>query len=126
MLSNSPLIAFVPTRDAARAHAFYETTLGLRFVSDDGFALVFDSAGSMVRIARVGDFTPFPFTLLGWNVPDIDAAVAALAAKCVQFNRYGFLEQSSSGIWTAPGNAARVAWFPDPDGNTLSLSQHAS
>ena len=125
MLANSSLIAFVPTRDSARARTFYADILGLRFVSDDGFAVVFDSDGTMVRIVRVGEFTPFAFTLLGWNVPDIDSAVDALAAQGVQFNRYGFLEQSPNGIWTAPGNAARVAWFPDPDGNTLSLSQHS-
>ncbi len=124
MLATSNLIAFIPTKDAARSRAFYEGTLGLHFVEDDNFALVMDANGTMIRIARVGDFTPFPFTILGWEVPDIEAAVAGLTAKGVQFNRYGFPEQSPSGVWTAPGGAAKVAWFPDPDGNTLSLSQH--
>jgi catechol 2,3-dioxygenase-like lactoylglutathione lyase family enzyme len=118
------LIGFIPTRDAARARAFYETTLGLRFVHDDTFALVFDSNGTTIRIARSPDFTPFPFTLLGWEVPDIDAAVAGLTAKGVQFARYSFLEQAPNGVWSAPNNVAKVAWFPDPDGNLLSLSQH--
>lgn len=126
MLATSKIVAFVPTKDAARARAFYESTLGLRFVEDDNFALVMDSNGTMIRIARVPDYTPFAFTLLGWEVSDIDAAVADLAAKGVQFNRYSFLEQSPNGVWTAPGNAAKVAWFPDPDGNILSLSQHSS
>jgi catechol 2,3-dioxygenase-like lactoylglutathione lyase family enzyme len=124
MHPTAKLIGFIPTRDAARTRVFYESTLGLRFVSDDNFALVFDSNGTMIRIVRVPDFTPFPFTLLGWYVPDIDAAVADLTAKGVQFVRYTFLEQSPTGVWTAPGNAAKVAWFPDPDGNLLSLSQH--
>ena len=124
MLSAAPIVAFVPTRDSARAHSFYAETLGLRFVSDDGFALVFDANGTMLRVVRAGDFTPFPFTLLGWQVNDVDSAVADLAAKGVQFHRYDFLEQSANGVWTAPGNAARVAWFSDPDGNTLSISQH--
>lgn len=124
MNPTAKLVGFIPTRDAARARTFYETTLGLRFVSDDNFALVFDSNGTMIRIARVPDFTPFLFTLLGWEVPDIESTVADLAAKGVQFARYGFLDQSPSGIWTAPGNVAKVAWFPDPDGNLLSLSQH--
>jgi catechol 2,3-dioxygenase-like lactoylglutathione lyase family enzyme len=124
MNPTAKLVAFIPTRDAARARAFYESTLGLRFVEDDNFALVFDSNGTMIRIARVPDFTPFPFTLLGWGVTDIDAAVADLTAKGVEFNRYNFLEQSPNGVWTAPNNAAKVAWFPDPDGNILSLSQH--
>ena len=126
MHPTAKLIGFIPTRDAARARTFYESTLGLRFVSDDSFALVFDSNGTTIRIARVPEFTPFPFTLLGWDVPDIEAAVADLAAKGVQFNQYGFPGQAPNGVWTAPGGAAKVAWFPDPDGNTLSLSQHQS
>jgi catechol 2,3-dioxygenase-like lactoylglutathione lyase family enzyme len=123
MLSNKPLIAFIPTKDAAKARTFYEGVLGLRFVSDDNFALVLEANGTMVRITRVGDFTPFPFTILGWQVDNIEQSVVELTAKGVAFNRYGFLEQSPEGIWSAPGGA-KVAWFPDPDGNTLSLSQH--
>ena len=124
MLANNSLIAFIPTKDAARARTFYEATLGLRFVSDDSFAIVMDANGTMLRIARVGDFTPFPFTILGWQVTDIEQIVADLTAKGLKFQRYTFLDQSPSGIWTAPGNVAKVAWFTDPDGNTLSLSQH--
>ena len=121
MLANTPLVTFIPSKDAARA--FFEDTLGLRFLSDDGFAIVMDANGTMLRIANVGEFTPAPFTILGWQVADIEAAVAALAAKGVAFSRYPFLQQSDAGIWTAP-DGARVAWFLDPDGNTLSLSQH--
>jgi catechol 2,3-dioxygenase-like lactoylglutathione lyase family enzyme len=124
VLANTPIIAFIPTRDAAAARTFYEGLLGLRFVSDDQFALVMDANGTMLRITPVGDFTPFPFTILGWQVPDIDQTVNDLTTKGLKFQRYGFLEQSPNGIWTAPGNAAKVAWFTDPDGNTLSLSQH--
>lgn len=123
MLANNPIIAFIPTRDATRARTFYEGTLGLRFVSDDTFALVMDANGTMIRIVRVGDFSPFPFTILGWQVGDIHAAVAELTAKGLQFARYAYFEQSSDAVWTAP-NGAKVAWFLDPDGNTLSLSQH--
>ena len=122
MLAHSPLVAFIPTKDAPRARLFYET-LGLRFVSDDAFAIVMDANGTMVRVVRVDDFTPFPFTILGWQVKDIHKTVAEMTGKAVKFNRYGFLEQSADGVWTAPGGA-KVAWFTDPDGNTLSLSQH--
>lgn len=122
MLTHSPLIAFIPTKDAIRARHFYEN-LGLRFVSDDAFALVMDANGTMVRIVRVGDFTPFPFTILGWQVEDIHSVVAEMTAKAVTFSRYSFLEQSADGVWTAPGGT-KVAWFTDPDGNTLSVSQH--
>jgi catechol 2,3-dioxygenase-like lactoylglutathione lyase family enzyme len=123
MLANNPIIAFIPTRDAARSRTFYEGLLGLRFVSDDTFALVMDANGTMIRIVRVADFTPFPFTILGWQVGDIHASVAELTAKGLHFTRYEFLSQSPDGVWTAPGGA-KVAWFLDPDGNTLSLSQH--
>ncbi len=123
MLSNSPIIAFIPSKDAARARDFYEGLLGLRFVSDDAFAIVMDSNGTMIRIVRVGDFTPAPFTILGWQVDDIHATVAELSSKGLQFTRYAYFEQSPDGVWTAPGGA-KVAWFLDPDGNTLSISQH--
>jgi len=123
MLSTTPIIGFVPTSNAARARAFYEQTLGLRFISQDNFAVVFDANGSMLRVTIVGDFTPMPFTILGWQVTNIEQEVAELIAKGVSFNRYGFLDQSEAGIWTAPGGA-KIAWFTDPDGNTLSLSQH--
>ena len=123
MISQSPLIAFIPTRDAARARSFYEDLLGLRFISDDFFALVMDANGTMIRIARVGEFTPAAFTILGWQVADIHKEVAELTAKGLQFARYPHVEQSADGVWTAPGGA-KVAWFLDPDGNTLSLSQH--
>jgi catechol 2,3-dioxygenase-like lactoylglutathione lyase family enzyme len=123
MLSTSPIIAFIPTKDPTRARAFYEQTLGLRFLHDDNFALVLEANGTMIRIVRVGEFTPFSFTVLGWQVSDIEETAADLTARGITFNRYTFLEQSPTGIWTAP-DGSKVAWFPDPDGNTLSLSQH--
>jgi catechol 2,3-dioxygenase-like lactoylglutathione lyase family enzyme len=123
MLANNPLVAFIPTRDAARSRSFYEGTLGLRSINDDAFALVMDANGIMLRIVSVGDFTPFPFTILGWQVEDIHASVAEFTARGLHFTRYEFLNQAPDGVWTAPGGA-KVAWFLDPDGNTLSLSQH--
>jgi catechol 2,3-dioxygenase-like lactoylglutathione lyase family enzyme len=123
MLSKCPVIAFIPTKDAAHARTFYEGVLGLRFVSDDAFAIVMDANGTMIRIVRVGEFTPMPFTILGWQVENIDLAVAELTNRGLVFARYAYFEQSAEGVWTAP-NGARVAWFHDPDGNTLSISQH--
>jgi predicted enzyme related to lactoylglutathione lyase len=124
MMAQNPLIVFIPTKDAARARAFYEEQLGFRFVSDDSFAVVMDANGTMVRIARVGEFTPAPFTILGWQVDDIHQAIAEMTSRGLQFTRYSFLKQSEDGVWAAP-DGSRVAWFVDPDGNTLSLSQHA-
>jgi len=123
MLNQNKIIAFIPTKDADAARSFYEGLLGLRFVSDDAFAIVMDANGIMVRIVRVGDFTPAQFTILGWEVSDIQQSVAELAAKGLKFTRYPYFEQSPDGVWSAPGGA-KVAWFADPDGNTLSLSQH--
>jgi catechol 2,3-dioxygenase-like lactoylglutathione lyase family enzyme len=122
MLGSLNIVAFVPTKDAEKARAFYEGVLGLRFVNDDGFALVFDANGIMVRVARA-QFTPAQFTILGWQVKEIEKVVAGLQAKGVKFERFGFFEQDELGIWTAPGGS-KVAWFKDPDGNVLSVSQH--
>ncbi len=126
MLISNPIIGFIPTLDADRSRAFYEQSLGLTFVQDDGFALVFRSGANMVRIARVHEFTPNPGTILGWEVSDIIAEATALVAKGITFARYPFIppdQIDTLGIWSSPGNA-KVAWFQDPDGNTLSLSQH--
>ena len=124
MLGSTEIVAFVPTRDAGKARTFYEGVLGLRFVSDDGFALVFDANGIMVRVAEVPPpFTPAQFTILGWQVTEIEKVAAGLQGKGVQFERYGFLEQDKLGIWTTP-TGEKVAWFKDPDGNVLSVSQH--
>ncbi len=124
MLSLNKLIAFVPTRDASQARSFYEGKLGLRFVSDDPFALLLDAGGIMVRVVKLQQYEPQQFTILGWEVENIDDAVAHLDGKGIRFEKYGMNGQDERGIWTAPGGA-RVAWFKDPDGNVLSVSQHA-
>jgi catechol 2,3-dioxygenase-like lactoylglutathione lyase family enzyme len=117
------IVAFVPTRDSEKARWFYEGELGLRFVKDDGFAMVLDANGTMIRVAKVPEFKPAQFTILGWQVSGIEKVAAALQEKGVRFERFGFLEQDELGIWTAPGGD-KVAWFKDPDGNVLSLSEH--
>ena len=124
-LCHQPLIAFVATRDAERAKKFYRDTLGLTLVSDETpFALVFDAHGTMLRVTPVKELAPAVYTVLGWQVPDIYAAAKALQKAGVQFERYDGVPQDELGVWTAPGGAARVAWFKDPDGNTLGISQH--
>ena len=124
MLGNTPIVAFIPTLDFDKARAFYVDVLGLRFVDNDGFAMVLDANGTMIRVAKVQpDFKPAQFTILGWQVYGIENVVSALTQKGVVFERYGFFEQDPLGIWSAPGGA-KVAWFKDPDGNVLSVSQH--
>ena len=124
MLGNTPIIAFVPTLDFDKARAFYVDVLGLRFVDNDGFAMVLDANGITIRVVKV-EFTPWPWTILGWEVPDIAAAANTLREHGVKFESYGFPGQDKSGIWTAP-SGDKVAWFKDPDGNTLSISQHVA
>ena len=123
MLATANPIAFIPTRDADRARPFFETSLGLPFLSDDGFALNFETGGILLRVVRVGEFSPQIFTIFGFDVPDVEAAVAELSGRGVQFLQIHGMQQSTTGIWTSP-SGAKVAWFKDPDGNTLSVSQH--
>lgn len=123
MLGLANIVGFVPIKDSDKARGFYEGVLGLRFVKDDGFALVFEANGIMVRAAKMKDFTPASFTVLGWEVSRIEDAVRALGKKGVHFETFGFFEQDELGIWTAP-TGDKVAWFKDPDGNVLSVSQH--
>ena len=123
MASLGSVIGFIPTRQPELAREFYEQRLGLRFVADDGFALVFRSGESMIRVVRVAEFTPAQFTILGWESSNIADDVQALVDRGVAFERYGFIQQDALGIWASP-SGAKVAWFKDPDGNTLSLSQH--
>jgi catechol 2,3-dioxygenase-like lactoylglutathione lyase family enzyme len=124
MLDSAKLIAFAPITDSQRARSFYEGVLGLRFVSQDPFALVMNANGTMLRLAVVQSFTPQPFTVLGWEVSNIAETVAALGSKDVKFERFSGMQQDTLGIWTSPGGA-KVAWFKDPDGNVLSVSEFA-
>ena len=125
MLGSAYVIAFVPTRNPAKARVFYEKTLGLKFVSEDPFALVFEAHGVALRIANVSsvrDFKPAPFTILGWEVRNAEKTVEALTAKGVGFERFPGMNQNEMGIWDSP-SGARVAWFKDPDGNILSVTE---
>ncbi len=123
MLSSNPIIAFVPTTDYEKSRPFFRDKLGLRLVSEDGFAMVFDANGTMLRVVKVRDHTPQKFTILGWEVSDIDAELDELLKAGIVFERLGMPGQDERGVWSAPGGA-KVAWFKDPDGNTLSISQH--
>ena len=122
MLNQSRLVCFVATADADRARAFYQGTLGLTLVEDGGYALVFDANGTQLRVQRVDAVAPHAYTALGWEVDDLTTAVRALAAKGLGVARFPGLPLDADGIWDTP-DGSRVAWFHDPDGNTLSLSQ---
>jgi catechol 2,3-dioxygenase-like lactoylglutathione lyase family enzyme len=123
MLASMEMVGFILTKDYEAARAFYEGKLGFAFVSLDQFALVMMAGKSMIRIVKVPTFTPLQSTVLGWGVDDMDAMVDWLTGRGVVFEKYPFVQDKERGIWTAPGGT-KVAWFKDPDGNVLSVSEH--
>jgi len=123
MLALGKMVGFVLTKDYDKAKAFYEGTLGCEFVSLDQFALVVRIGGHQIRISKAADFTPLRSTVLGWEVSDIESVVDLLTERGVVFEKYPFVQDKERGVWTAPGGD-KVAWFKDPDGNILSVSQH--
>ncbi|MGH7783825.1 MAG: VOC family protein [Candidatus Binatia bacterium] len=123
MLAKCQLAAFAATTDPDKAREFYEKTLGLKLISDEEYAIVFDANGTTLSIQKSGEFTPHPFTSLGWHVDDIETAVNELRERGVAFEQYPRMADDSNSIMTCP-NGAKVAWFKDPDGNLLSLDQY--
>ena len=122
MLGDCELVAFVGATDRQRAKAFYQDALGLRLIEDTPFALVFDSRGTTLRVAIAPTVTPAPGTVLGWSVPDISVVLAGLAAAGIPVEIFDGMRQDQRGVWTTP-TGEQVAWFRDPDGNVLSLTQ---
>ncbi|HUI58036.1 MAG TPA: VOC family protein [Bryobacteraceae bacterium] len=123
MLASGKMVGFVLTKDYDAARAFYGGKLGCEFVSLDQFALVMKIGGHMIRIVKVPDFTPLRSTVLGWEVTDVGAVAVWLKQRGVALEKYPFVQDKELGIWTTP-NGDKVAWFKDPDGNVLSISQH--
>jgi catechol 2,3-dioxygenase-like lactoylglutathione lyase family enzyme len=122
-LATATPVAFIMTRDPDVSRRFYAETLGLRLGVQDDFATVYDLAGTILRITHISDYVASAHPALGWQVDDIEVEATALAAKGVSFTIYEGLGQDARGIWTAPDGGAKVAWFNDPDGNVLSLTQ---
>jgi catechol 2,3-dioxygenase-like lactoylglutathione lyase family enzyme len=123
LLDSARAIAIVGTADRKVTKPFYRDTLGLKLVSEDHFADVFEIGSIQMRLSAVPGYKAHNHTVLGFEVKDIDASVAAFRAKGIKFNIYEGFGQDANGIWTSPQRDARVAWFNDPDGNVLSLTQ---
>ena len=123
MLASKKMIGFVMTNDSARSREFYEKTLGFTFVSQDEFALVMKTDGNMIRISEGKNVVAAQHTILGWQLEKIEPVASWLTERGVTFERYAWAKQDALGIWTAP-SGDKVAWFKDPDGNVLSLSEH--
>jgi len=118
------IIGFVSIVDVARAKDFYRDTLGLRLVMEEPqFALVFEANGIMLRLGMAKELPPAHGTVLGWQVPEITSTVRELGEAGVRFERFAGMDQDEFGIWSSP-TGAKVAWFKDPDGNLLSVSEH--
>ena len=122
MLGKAKLTAFAATAQPGRSKTFYQKTLGLRLLTDDQFAIAFDSNGVQLRVQKVQKVSPPPFTVLGWEVSSIRKTITTLAKAGVRFERYSFLDQDEAGVWVAP-SGTKIAWFKDPDGNLLSLAE---
>ncbi len=123
MLTSGKMVGFLLTKDYDGARGFYEGKLGFEFVSHDQFALVVRAGENMIRIVRMPAFVPLRSTVLGWEVGDVEAAVAWLVGRGAETEKYPWVQDKEHGIWTTPGGD-KVAWFKDPDGNVLSVSRH--
>ena len=123
MLGSDEVTALVGTMNPEAAKAFYADTLGLKFITDDTYAMVFEGKNARVRVSRVPVINPAQYAVLAFSVDDIEKTVDGLTAKGVVFARFGFFVQDARGVWTAP-DGTKVAWFHDPDLNLLSVVQH--
>lgn len=126
ILSSAKPVVIICTRDRTRSEAFYRDVLGLKKTGEDAFAAHFDIGGAPMRLSAVGDWKAHEHTIVGFAVSDIERAARELSEKGVKFNQYPGFGQDDLGIWTAPDNTARVAWFNDPDGNVLSVTEFAN
>lgn len=122
-LKSAKTTHFLATANAGAARLFYEGALGFELQADEPYALVYQLAGAELRLSKVPAHTPLPFTVLDWQVPDIQAAHAQLAAAGITFSMFDGMDQDETGIWTSPDGGAKILWFKDPDGNVLSVSQ---
>lgn len=122
MLANQTIKAFVPTMKPNEAKIFYQDILGLSLLSEDEYALEFNANGVFLRVITVPVLVPHNFTALGWNVADIISIIKQLNEKGIYCEKYSYFKQDEFGIWNSP-SGAKVAWFKDPDGNVLSLTE---
>ncbi|HXK34131.1 MAG TPA: VOC family protein [Dehalococcoidia bacterium] len=124
MLGPSKLVTFVLTARPGEARRFYEEVLGFRFVAEDDFAIVFEMNGTTLRLTKMEQVEPAPHTILGLDADDIARGMSWLEGRGVRFERYEGMGQDERGVWSA--GPVKVAWFKDPDGNLLSISQGAA
>ena len=121
-LASSHISGFAPTADSKKARQFYEGTLGLTFEHEDEYVIVFRTDHAMIVMHKLKELQPAHYTVMGWEVADIKKTVSGLTDSGVVFEKYKWMQQDDLGIWKTPADGS-VAWFKDPDGNILSVSQ---
>ncbi len=122
MLSNSRAFSSFSSDDILAAKEFYGTTLGVKTIEENGILSLDLTGGQRVMIYPKDDHVPANFTVLNFEVDDIETTVDQLAAKGVAFERYGEdFKQDERGI--ARGEGPPIAWFRDPAGNIVSVIQ---
>lgn len=124
MLASMPMNGFVPTKDASKARAFYEGVLGFELVGDNEYVATYRAGANKIMLQKGAEEPPLQRTIVGWEVTGIRDVVSELTKRGVVFLRLGldWMQQDDLGIWESP--EGKVAWFKDPDGNTLSVSEH--
>ncbi|KAG1682723.1 hypothetical protein GQR58_010518 [Nymphon striatum] len=116
-------ILFLATSNQSASRIFYESKIGLNFVSSDPYALVFNVGEFELRIQVVKSVIAIPYTSLGWSVNNLEKTIEKLSSNGVEFELYENLEQDKHKIWHSP-SGAKIAWFKDPDKNILSLTEY--
>jgi catechol 2,3-dioxygenase-like lactoylglutathione lyase family enzyme len=125
VLGSAAAVAFVPSTDLDRSQRFFTEVLDLAVEQLTPYACVLRAGSTMLRVTRVDGLTPQPFTVFGWAVDDLRSVATGLTARGVTFLRYDGMNQDEAGVWTTPGGDL-IAWFRDPDGNILSLTEFAA
>ena len=122
MLGKEMLVAFMATSKPEAARAFFEGVLGLTFIGEHEHLVMFQSGAAQLMLQKASVVTPPHGAALGCHVKDLRGTMNALLDRGVTFERFEGMDQDAFGVWSpAPGTG--VAWFKDPDGNLLSLSQ---
>jgi catechol 2,3-dioxygenase-like lactoylglutathione lyase family enzyme len=121
MFANTKAYSGIAVNDMQQAREFYGETLGLQTSEEYGLLWLHLAGGRDTLVYEQPDATPASFTILNFQVDDIDEAVDALAARSVRFERYDGFEQDDKGIFREQG--PYIAWFKDPSGNVLSVLQ---
>ena len=128
MLANAKAFSGYAVDDLEKARAFYADTLGVRVEvldADNGLMTLHHPEERDTLVYRKDDYVPATYTVLNFQVDDIDAAVDELTARGVSFERYDGMPQDDKGVMRGRevNRGPDIAWFTDPAGNILAVLQ---